>query len=132
VCCSRISHKQGSSAHRLLVPRAEGPASAAAPAEDGPDAGQQEQQSEQQSEQQQPDQQQPEQQQPEQLRQQQYTKARARRLSRNWADSNSPNTGLVSITAKSQVSGAAACVAADFKTNVSSSKAVWWPRTCWL
>lgn len=112
VCCSRAYHKQGSFTHRLLVPRAEGPAAAAAPAGDIPDAQQQ-----QQSEQQQPDQQQPEQQQPDHLRQQQYTKARARRLSRNWADSNSPNTGLVSITAKSQVSGAAACVAADFKTN---------------
>jgi hypothetical protein len=43
-------------------------------------------------------------------------------LSRTWEDSSTPNTGIVGITMKSSVPGAAACVAADFKTNVSGKR----------
>ena len=50
---------------------------------------------------------------------QQYTRQRVRKLARSWEDSSSANTGLVSLTEKSQVAGAAACVAADLETNVS-------------
>lgn len=65
-----------------------------------------------------------------------YTKARVRRLSRSWQDSSTPNTGIVAITDRSKVGGAAACVAADFKTSVSATSCaggrVAAQRQCWL
>jgi hypothetical protein len=67
-------------------------------------------------------QQEQQQQQQEGVRSENYTKTRVRRLRRTWEDSSTPNTGIVSITLKSSVPGAAACVAADFKTNVSGGQ----------
>lgn len=66
--------------------------------------------------------QQQKQQQQDGIRSENYTKTRVRRLSRTWEDSSTPNTGIVGITMKSSVPGAAACVAADFKTNVSGGQ----------
>jgi len=51
-------------------------------------------------------------------REEKYTATRARRLSRAVGDNSTPNTGVIVITERSNVPGAAACVAADFKTTV--------------
>jgi hypothetical protein len=43
-----------------------------------------------------------------------------RRKAQAWSDDSTPNTGLVVLTERSSVPGAAACVAADFLDNVSA------------
>jgi hypothetical protein len=70
---------------------------------------------------------QPQLQQPHQQQKQQgYTRQRAKRNARQWADESTPSTGLVTLTEKSQIAGAAACVAADFLNTVSVPARTWW------